>query len=54
MVEVDFVNVLHKSTKEIILLIVNDKNFPKPRAAQLKKSLTLIIGMVTERYVMEI
>ncbi len=37
MVEVDFMNVLHKSTKRDYLARVNDKNFPKPRAAQLAK-----------------
>jgi len=35
--ELDFMSVLHKSTKRDYLARVNDKEFPKPRAAELAK-----------------
>ena len=37
MPEVDFMSVLHKSTKRDYLARVNDSEFPKPRAAELAK-----------------
>ena len=35
--EIDFMNVLHKSTKRDYLARVNDKEFPKAKAANLAK-----------------
>ena len=37
MTEIDFMSVLHKSTSRDYLARVNDKNFPKPKAAELAK-----------------
>ena len=37
MPEVDFMSVLHKSTSRDYLARVNDKNFPKAKAAKLAK-----------------
>ena len=37
MAEVDFMNVLHKSTKRDYLASVNDPDFPKAKAANLAK-----------------
>ena len=39
MAEVDFMSVLHKSTKRDYLARVNDPEFPKAKAAQLAKIL---------------
>ena len=37
MSEIDFMSVLHKSTKRDYLARVNDKEYPKARAAELAK-----------------
>ena len=51
MAEVDFMNVLHKSTKRDYLARVNDTNYPKAKAAELAKNSLKIIGMETEEFV---
>ena len=48
MAEIDFMSSLHKSTTRDYLARVNDKEFPKAKAAKLAKNWILIIGMATE------
>ena len=51
--EIDFMSTLHKSTSRDYLARVNDPLYPKHKAATLAKSSIMIIGMVTEEFVME-
>ena len=53
MSEIDFMYSLHNSTKRDYLARVNDIEYPKARAAELAKSLIMIIGMAIGEFVME-
>ena len=54
MKEIDFMSILHKSTKRDYLARVNDIEYPKHKAAELAKNLIMIIGMEIEEFVMEV
>ena len=45
MTEIDFMSELHKKTERDYLARVNDKEYPKAKAAVLAKSMIMNIGM---------
>ena len=54
MKEVDFMSTLHKSTKRDYLARVNDKEFPKAKAASIAKKWGLTTGTVIGKLIMEV
>ena len=52
MAEVDFMSVLHKSTRRNYLARVNDPDYPKAKAAELAKNFPKTIGMEIDAFAM--
>ena len=53
MAKLDFMSVLHKSTKRDYLARVNDPEYPKAKAAELARNFQRIIGMEIGEFAME-